>query len=151
MQIRVDRWDYYWWPGSLAAEGVSEMANSDPESLTKASMENPSDPADKTTHSKEGYRKPRIHVIGGIGLALAGAAILAFSARFFLFHPMTDTDEYIGTRMWVVGSWLLGGGITLTLARPWVAGLVGFFAPGLTFGIAMFLYLVLSFLSAILS
>jgi hypothetical protein len=90
-------------------------------------------------------------VIGGIGLALAGAAILAFSTRYFLFHPMTATDEFIGWRMWIVGSWLLGGGIALTFARPWVAVLVGFFAPGLTIGMAVFLFLALSILSAILS
>ena len=119
--------------------------------MTGASTGNASDRPDKTDHSNDEYRKPRIHVIGGIGLALAGAAILAFGARFFLFHPMTDTDEYIGWRMWIVGSWLLGGGITLTIARPWVAALVGFFAPGLTFGMAMFLYLALMILSAILS
>ena len=110
---------------------------------------NPSDRPDKMNDSNDQCRKPRIHVIGGIGLALAGAAILAFSARFFLFHPMTDTDEYIGGRMWIVGSWLLGGGITLTIARPWVAVLVGFFAPGLTIGMAMLLYLALSILAAI--
>jgi hypothetical protein len=90
-------------------------------------------------------------VIVGIALALAGAAILAFSAQFFLFHPMTATDEYIGRRMWIVGSWLLGGGVTLTVARPWVAVLVGFFAPALTFGMAMLLYFVLILLSPMLS
>ena len=114
-------------------------------------MGNPSDRSDTTNDSNDQYRKPRIHVIGGIGLALVGAAILAFAARCFLFHPPTDTDEYIGTRMWIVGSWLLGGGITLTIARPWVAALVGFFAPALTFGLAVFLYLALSALSAMLS
>jgi hypothetical protein len=127
------------------------MSNPYTSSLTGALTGNPSDRPDKTNYSNDQYRKPRIHVIGGIGLALAGAAILAFGARFFLFHPMTDTDEYIGGRMWIVGSWLLGGGITLTIARPWVAALVGFFAPGLTFGMAVFLYLALSILSAILS
>jgi hypothetical protein len=85
-------------------------------------------------------------VIVGVALALAGAAILAFSLQFFLFHPMTATDEYIGQRMWIVGSWLLGGGVTLTIARPRVAALVGFFAPALTFGMAMVLYIVLSLL-----
>jgi hypothetical protein len=127
------------------------MSDPDSLSLSGASTGNPSDRSDKTNHSNDQYRKPRIHRIVGVALALAGAAILAFSLQFFLFHPMTATDEYIGTRMWIVGSWLLGGGITLTIARPWVAGLVGFFAPGLTFGMAMFLYLVLSILSAILS
>jgi hypothetical protein len=87
----------------------------------------------------------------GVALALGGAAILAFSAQFFLFHPMTATDEYIGWRMWIVGSWLLGGGATLTVARPWVAALVGFFAPALTFGMAMLLYLVLILLAPMFS
>ena len=111
-------------------------------------MENPGDRADKPNGSHGQYGNPRIHVIGGIGLALAGAAILAYGAQRFLFHPPTETDEYIGSRMWIVGSWLLGGGITLTFARPWVAALVGFFTPGLTFGMAIFLYLALSVLSA---
>ncbi len=114
-------------------------------------MGNPSDRSDKTNHSNDQYRKPRIHVIVGIALALAGAAILAYSAQFFLFHPMTATDEYIGPRMWIVGSWLLGGGVTLTIARPWVAAFVGFFAPAFTFGMAMLLYFVLVLLSSILS
>ena len=127
------------------------MSNPDTSPLTGASTESPSDRPDKTNYANGQHRKPRIHVLGGIGLALVGAAILAFGARFFLFHPMTDTDEYIGWRMWIVGSWLLGGGITLTFARPWVAALVGFFAPALTFGMAMFLYLALAILSVILS
>ena len=87
----------------------------------------------------------------GIALALAGATILASSAQYFLFHPMTATDEYIGSRMWIVGSWLLGGGFTLTVARPWVAALVGFFTPALTFMSAMVLYFVLVLLSLMLS
>ncbi|MDA0283045.1 MAG: hypothetical protein O3B86_06785, partial [Planctomycetota bacterium] len=70
---------------------------------------------------------------------------------YFLFHPMTDTDEYIGTRLWIVGSWLLGGGIALTIARPWVAVLVGFFSPSLTLTMALFLYLALAILFPILS
>ena len=127
------------------------MSNPDTSSLTGASTGNPSDRPDKRNYSNDQYRKPRIHVIGGICLALAGAAILAYGAHFFIFHPPTATDEYIGLRMWIVGSWLLGGGITLTFARPWVAALVGFFAPGLTFGLAMFLYVALAILSAILS
>ena len=97
------------------------------------------------------YRKPRIEVIVGVALALAGAAILAFSVQYFLFHSMTVTDEFIGQRMWIVGSWLLGGGVTLTIARPWVAALVGFFAPALTFGMAMVFYFVLILLSPVLS
>jgi len=87
----------------------------------------------------------------GVALALAGAAILAFSLQFFLFHPMTATDELIGGRMWIVGSWLLGGGVTLTIARPWVAALVGFFSPALTFAMALLLYFVLLLLAPILS
>jgi hypothetical protein len=108
----------------LAADGVSEMSNPYSSSSTGASTENPIDLSDKTNHSKDQYRKPRIHVIVSIAFALAGAAILAFSAQFFLFHPMTATDEYIGRRMWIVGSWLLGGGVALTVARPWVAALL---------------------------
>ena len=127
------------------------MSNPFSSSSTGASTENPSDRSDKTNHTNDQYRKPRIHVIGGIALALAGAAILAYSAQFFLFHPMTANDEYIGRRMWIVGSWLLGGGLTLTIGRPWVAALVGFFAPALTFGMAMLLYFVLIFLSPMLS
>jgi hypothetical protein len=113
-------------------------------------MENPGDRADKPNGSHGQYRKPRIQVIGGIGLALAGAAILAYGAQCFLFHPPTETDEYIGSRMWIVGSWLLGGGLTLTFARPWVAALVGFISPVFTFGFAYFLYLALILLSATL-
>ena len=127
------------------------MSNPDNSSWTGTSTGKPGDRSDKTNDSNDQYRKPRIHVIGGLGLALAGAAILAFAARFFLFHPPTVTDESIGGRMWIVGSWLLGGGITLTIARPWVAALVGFFSPALTFGMAVFLYLALSALSALLS
>jgi hypothetical protein len=113
-------------------------------------MENPGDRADKLNDSHGRYRRPRIHVIGGIGLALAGAAILAYGAQCFLFHPPTESDGYIGSRMWIIGIWLLGGGITLTFARPWVAALVGFFTPGLTFAMAVFLYLALIVLSAML-
>ena len=80
---------------------------------------------------------------------MAGVAVLAFSAKCLLFHPPTETDEYFGRRAWIVGSWLLGGGITLTIARPWVAALVAFFAPAITFAMAVILYLALSALSAI--
>lgn len=127
------------------------MSNPDSSSSNGASTGSPSDRSEKTNHSNEQYAKPRIHVIGGIGLALAGAAILALSVQFFLFHPMTATDESIGLRTWIVGSWLLGGGVTLTIARPWVATLVGFFAPAFTFGMAMLLYFVLILLSPMLS
>jgi len=64
---------------------------------------------------------------------------------------MTATDELIGGRMWIVGSWLLGGGVTLTIARPWVAALVGFFSPAFTFAMALLLYFVLLLLAPILS
>ena len=127
------------------------MSNPFSSSSSGASTGNPSDRSNKTHYSNDQYRKPRIHVIVGVALALAGAGILAFSTQFFLFHPMTATDEYIGRRMWIVGSWLLGGGVTLTVARPWVAALVGFFAPALTFGMAMVLYFVLILLSPMLS
>ena len=120
-------------------------------SSTRASTGNPSDRSDKTSHSNDQYRKPRILVIGGIGIALVGAAILAYSSQFFLFHAMTDPDEYIGVRMWIAGSWLLGGGITLTFAKPWIAALVGFFSPVLTIGLSVFVYLALVVLSAVLS
>src|SRR4051794_15451520 len=101
------------------------MSNPYSSSSTGASTGNPSDRSDKTNPLNGQYRKPRIHVIVGIALALAGAAILAINAQFFLFHPMTADDEYVGGRMWLVGSWLLGGGVTLTIARPWIAALVG--------------------------
>jgi hypothetical protein len=127
------------------------MPDSDNSSSAGASTGNLSDRSTHTNHSIDPYRKPRIHLIVGITLALTGATILGFSTRYFLFHPMTATDEYIGLRLWIVGSWLLGGGVTLTFARPWVAALVGFFAPALTFGMAMFLYIVLSLLSPLLS
>jgi hypothetical protein len=127
------------------------MSAPDSLSLSEASTGNPSDRSGKTNHSNDRYRKPRIHRIVGVALAFAGAAILAFSLQFFLFHPMTATDEYIGRRMWIVGSWLLGGGVTLTIARPWVAALVGFFSPTLTFGMAVLLYFVLLLLAPILS
>lgn len=117
----------------------------------RASMEDSSDRFDKTNSSNHQYRKPRLQRIGGIGLALVGAAILVYSLQFFLFHPMTARDEYIGSRLWVVGSWLLGGGVTLSIARPWVAVLVGFFAPAFTFAIAMLLFFVLIFLSPMFS
>lgn len=127
------------------------MSDPDCESISAASSGKPRDRSDKTNHSNDRYRKPRTHRLVGVTLALAGAGILAFSLPFFLFHPMTATDEYIGTRLWIVGSWLLGGGVTLTIARPWIAALVGFFSPTLTFGIAMLLYFVLLFLAPILS
>ena len=127
------------------------MCNPYSSSSTGASTGNPSDPSDKTNITNDQYRKPRIHLILGIGLALTGAAILVFSAQFFLFHPMTATDESIGQKMWTVGSWLLGGGVTLTVTRPWVAALVGFCSPALTFGMAMFCYFVLLLLSPLLS
>lgn len=110
-------------------------------------MSDPNDRSDATNHSNDQYWKPRIHRIVGVALALAGAAILAFSLQFFLFHPMTAADEYIGLRMWIVGSWLLGGGVTLAMARPWVAVLVGFLSPVFTFGMAMLLYFLLLLLA----
>lgn len=82
----------------------------------------------------------------GAALALGGAAILVYSLKYFLFGPMTASDERIGSRLWMVGSWLLGGGVTLTFARPWVAALVAFFSPALTFGMAMLLYILLALL-----
>lgn len=127
------------------------MSAPDGLSLREASAGGPDDRSEKSIPSNDRYRKPRIHRIVGVTLALAGAAILAFSLQFFLFHPMTATDEYIGPRMWFVGSWLLGGGITLAIARPWVAALVGFCSPALTFGVAMLLYFVLLFLAPMFS
>jgi hypothetical protein len=122
-------------------------------------MSNPFGPATSGTSAASAqsnpatarYRKPRIHIIAGIVSALAGAAILVYGAQYFLFHPPTPTDEFVGGRMWVAGSWLLGGGVTLTFARPWVAALVGFFSPAFTFALAMVLYVVLIVLSAVIS
>ena len=111
----------------------------------------PSDRSDNRNHSNGPYRKPRSHRIVGVALAVGVVTILACSLQFFLFHPMTATDEYIGPRMWLAGSWLLGGGVTLTFARPWVAALVAFFSPALTFGMAMLLYFMFIFLAPILS
>lgn len=103
-------------------------------------------PNDVTSQTRSHYRKPRSpRVLGGV-LAFVGAAILVFSLKYFLFHAMTASDEYIGTRLWVVGSWLFGGGIALTIARPWIAALVGFVSPVLTFIVAMLLYFTLLFL-----
>lgn len=123
------------------------MPDTDPSSSAGDSMGLPSRRSNITHRSNYQNPKPRIRVIGGVALALGGGAILAYSTQYFLFHPMTATDEYIGLRMWIVGSWLLGAGFTLTIARPWVAALVGFFAPALTFGIAMLLYFVLLLLA----
>lgn len=116
-----------------------------------SSNETSSDRRDRADQPNERKRKPRSHVIVGVGVALAGAVMLAYSLRFFLFRPMTATDEFIGPRMWIVGSWLLGGGITFAFARPWVAVLVGFFSPALTFGIGMLLYFALILLAPMLS
>lgn len=127
------------------------MSNPFSKSSTGASTGNLSERSDKTNQPIARYFKPRIHVIVGIASAMAGAAILAFSTQYFLFHPMTPTDEYVGGRMWIVGSWLLGGGVTLTFARPWVAALVGFFAPAFTFAIAILLYFALILLGPLLS
>ena len=112
----------------LAASGVSGA--------------NPFAPPDTKNHIRSQYRKPRFHRVAGVVLALAGAGTLALSLRYFLFHPMTETDEFIGPRLWVVGSCLLGGGLTLAVARPWIAVLVGFVSPVLTFGMAKVLYLL---------
>lgn len=106
------------------------------------------------THTSDeltNYRKPRSHRVAGVLIALVWATVLGFSLQFFLFHPMTESDELIGSRMWIVGSWLLGGGVTLTIARPWIAAIVGFVAPALTFAMAMLMYFVLIFLGPLLS
>ena len=127
------------------------MSSPDSSSLSNASTESPSDPVDNTNQGNGHHRKPRIQVIAGVVLTLVGATILGFSLQYFLFHPMTADDEYIGTRMWVVGSWLFGGGILLTFARPWVAALVAFFSPVITFALAMLLYFALVLLAPLLS
>lgn len=127
------------------------MPDPDYSSLSRTSTGNAGHPPDTTTHSNDRRRQPRSHRVLGVALALVGAAILVISLQYFLFHPMTQTAEYIGSRMWLVGSWLLGGGVTLTFARPLVAALVAFFSPALTFVMAMLLYFAMIFLAPLFS
>lgn len=97
-------------------------------------------------------RKTPNRPIIGATMAAVGLMILMLGSYYMMFkNPRSNVEDLFGLAMWILGSSLLGGGITLMFARGWIAFLIAFLSPGVTFGILVALYWGFFILNAILA
>ncbi|PHR94540.1 MAG: hypothetical protein COA78_32110 [Blastopirellula sp.] len=97
--------------------------------------------------SEANHQEEKWQVFTGLVMAFIGLATIAIGSFFVFKNPMSNEENALGLMLWVIGSWLLGGGISLTAMRPLFACIIGFLTPGVAYWMFVFFYLGFAILS----